>query len=298
MMRRARTLGVVCVLVLLQFTAIPPASAHTAPYCTSKANPKLARRLSADLRAALRGTTSFALYDRRRRLWCFHASARHYDAASTVKVTIVATLLKMAQKRGLTAREKSLARAAITRSDNGAASALWAEVGRSRVQRLLDQVGMHSTHPGPGGLWGLTQITAYDELTLLKMLTTQGEVLTDRSRAYLLGLMNDVTPGQRWGTPAGAPRGIHVHVKNGWLPRATHRWRVHSLGTFSGKGHDYMFAVLTQDDPSMSYGVTSIERVARAVHHDLNLELDARLGDPGPSPADEISDGSAPYYGI
>jgi hypothetical protein len=44
----------------------------------------------------------------------------------------------------------------------------------------------------------------------------------------------------------------------------------------------------------MSYGVTSIERIARAVHHDLNLELDARLRDPGPSTADEVSDGSAP----
>lgn len=294
-------LGVVCALTLLPFAVVPSASAHTKPYCTSETNPKIARRLSADLRVALRGrasTTSFALYDRKRKLSCFHASTRRYDSASIVKVTIVAALLKMAQKRGLTAGERSLARAAITRSDNGAASALWSRVGRSRIQRLLDQIGMRSTRPGPAGYWGLTRITAYDQLKLLKMLTTPGKILTDRSRAYLLGLMNDVTPGQRWGTPAGAPRGIRAHVKNGWLPRSTHQWRVHSLGTFNGKRRDYMFAVLTHDNPSMSYGVTSVERIARAVHHDLNPQLDARLRDPGPSTADEISDGSAPYSGL
>ncbi|WP_078858636.1 hypothetical protein [Streptomyces sp. NRRL F-2799] len=33
--------------------------------------------------------------------------------------------------------------------------------------------------------------------------------------------------------PAGAPSTVAVHVKNGWLQRSTHGWRVHSLGTFN-----------------------------------------------------------------
>jgi hypothetical protein len=61
-----------------------------------------------------------------------------------------------------------------------------------------------------------------------------------------------------------------VHVKNGWLPRATHGWRIHSIGAFTWPKGWYTIVVLTQDNPTMAYGVTTIERIARAVHHDLN----------------------------
>ncbi|MYW49819.1 hypothetical protein GT346_42595, partial [Streptomyces sp. SID161] len=62
---------------------------------------------------------------------------------------------------------------------------------------------------------------------------------------------------------------VAVHVKNGWLQRSTHGWRVHSLGTFNGAGHDYMISVLTQDNSTMGYGVTTIQNVAKAIHKDL-----------------------------
>ena len=58
-------------------------------------------------------------------------------------------------------------------------------------------------------------------------------------------------------------------MKNGWLQRATHGWRVHSVGTFNGAGHDYMITVLTQDNSTMDYGVTTIQNIARAIHKDL-----------------------------
>lgn len=38
----------------------------------------------------------------------------------------------------------------ITRSDNGAASALWDEDGRARLQRFLGAAGMIHTVLGPG----------------------------------------------------------------------------------------------------------------------------------------------------
>jgi hypothetical protein len=44
---------------------------------------------------------------------------------------------------------------------------------------------------------------------------------------------------------------------------------VHSIGAFTGKGNDYGIVVLSQDDSTMSYGITSIERIARAIHSDL-----------------------------
>ena len=82
-------------------------------------------------------------------------------------------------------------------------------------------------------------------------------------------LMAEVIPAQRWGVPAGAPAGLTVHVKNGWLPLATHGWRIHSIGCFTGHGDSYSIVVLTQDNPTMAHGIATIEAIARAVNHDL-----------------------------
>ncbi|GAA2719330.1 serine hydrolase [Actinocorallia aurantiaca] len=266
--------------------------------CSSDHSPELAQRLENRLRKAVRGrsgTMSFALYDRERKVGCYYGSGRHYDSASTVKLTIVAALLRTAQKqkRGLTAREKSLARAAITRSDNDATTVLWRQLGRSRVQGLLNAVGMRATRLDPGGHWGLTRTTAVDQLRLLLTLTRKGDVLNAKSRRHLLKLMSEVVSGQRWGTPAGASSKIDVRVKNGWLPRAVHGWRVHSLGIFGDDRRDYMIAVLTQDNPSLKQGIIAIERVSRIVHGTLVPESSARRI-PTPYPP-EIGDGSAPF---
>jgi hypothetical protein len=107
-------------------------------------------------------------------------------------------------------------------------------------------------------------------MLLLTRLTAANRVLTTRARNYELYLMNHVIRSQRWGAPAATPPGTRVHVKNGWLLRATHGWRVHSLGTFDGGGRDYMIVLLTHNNPTFTYGINSIEQVARTIHHTLN----------------------------
>lgn len=62
---------------------------------------------------------------------------------------------------------------------------------------------------------------------------------------------------------------MKVHVKNGWLSRATHGWRVHSVGTFVGGKRDYTITVLTHGNPDMQYGVNTIQAVAKVIHKDL-----------------------------
>ncbi|MBW8482863.1 class A beta-lactamase-related serine hydrolase [Actinomadura sp. PM05-2] len=279
----------------------PAAAVRTADaVCASAARPDLARRLGADIRDALEGragVASVAVRDRVHGVRCAVDAGRRYDAASTVKVTILAALLRRAREDGrrLTAAERALATTMITRSDNGAASALWRRVGRARFARFLTLAGMARTVPGPGRYWGLTQITARDEDRLLALLTRRNAVLAAADRAYVLGLMHRVVPAQRWGTPAGRPAGAGWHVKNGWLPRHGRVWRVHSLGAFDGRDRDYTIVVLTRDTPSMAYGVATIERVARAVHRDLNPGLRAAdpAGERAPGAA-ETSDGSVP----
>ncbi|MEU6814906.1 serine hydrolase [Streptomyces sp. NPDC046860] len=259
--------------LLIPVVSAAPASATTSVSCTS-AKAGLAAKLSKDIDAALagrKGSVALGVYERGTNTTCTLRATSAYDSASTVKVTVLATLLWDAKKRNryLTSTEASLATAMITKSDNAATSKLWKQLGTTKIKGFLSAAGMTKTTPGADGYWGLTQINVTDEQKLLKLVTAKNSVLSDNSRAYILKLMGQVVSSQRWGTPAGAPSTVAVHVKNGWLSRATHGWRVHSLGTFNGAGHDYTITVLTQDNSSMDYGVATIQNVSRAVHKDL-----------------------------
>jgi beta-lactamase class A len=275
--RRARAASAVVaagVFLPLAAGSAPAAAATPQVACTSK-TVGLAAKLTADITAALSGrrsTTAVLLNDRVSKTSCVLRPDQKYDSASVVKVTVLGALLLdvQRQKRGFTQREFTLAYDMITKSDNAATSALWKQLGLTKIKSFLTAAGMTQTIPGADGYWGLTQITARDEQKLLALLTVPNTVLSDGNRAYALKLMSKVITSQRWGTPAGAPADVTVQVKNGWLSRATHGWRVHSIGAFTGNGHDYTITVLTWDNATMDYGVTTIQAVARAIHKDLN----------------------------
>jgi beta-lactamase class A len=259
----------------LGLAAAPAAAAQAAAgpaICVSAAHPKLAAQMSADIaraRGGRRSSAGLAAADPALGLACKLNAGGHFDAASAIKVTILsALLLKEDGAARLTARQRSLAHAMITQSSNSAADALWAQVGLAGMHRFLNRAGM--THTVLNSAWGLSGLTAADELTLLRLLTSPGPVLAPGSRDYVLALMAQVIPSQRWGTPAGAGAGITVHVKNGWLPYPTGRdWHVNSLGAFAGPGTAYQLAILTSGNPSMAYGVTTIEDAARVINRDI-----------------------------
>ncbi|REK86750.1 hypothetical protein DY245_30640 [Streptomyces inhibens] len=267
--------------LLTVLTTATSASASTAStavggskvVCTSK-KPGLAPVLSQHIADALhgrQGASALAIYDRRTRTHCEFKAGTHFDSASVVKVTVLGALLRQTEEahRKLTPREVKLATAMITKSDNASTNALWHQIGPAGVKRFLELAAMRHTVPGPGGAWGLTQVTAGDQLTLMQLLTTDNAVLTPASRGYALDLMHRVAADQRWGVPAGAPATATVHVKNGWLPRKTDGWRVNSVGTFTGNGHDYGMAVLSTGNHTMDYGVATVEGAARVIHRDL-----------------------------
>jgi len=300
-MVRTRAALAVTALAGLFVPALNPAPAAASPagaspavvpavVCTSAAHQALAATLARDIGAARRGrssTVALWLDDPAAGLSCSIIGSSHFDSASVVKVTILGAVLRKAldQHRYLTNNETSLLRAMITMSDNNAASTLWARLGHAYLQHFLNLAGMRQTVLGPGGYWGLTQITAHDEMLLLRLLDTSNSVLSNASRAYALGLMAQVVSAQRWGVPAGAPRGVVVHVKNGWLPRATHGWRIHSIGSFTWSKGWYSIVVLSQDNPTMSYGVTTVEAIARVIHRDLNPTAAAVIPPSTPNPA-------------
>ena len=274
--RRARVLAAAVgtgVLVPLVAAATPAAAAAPAVTCTS-AKAGLAAKLKKDITAALatrKGTVAVGLYDRSTNTTCTLRASSAYDSASVVKVTVLATLLWDAKKtnRYLTDRENTLAKAMITKSDNAATSTLWKQLGMTKIKNFLKAAGMTQTKPGANGYWGLTQITVTDEQKLLKLLTAKNAVLSDNSRAYIVKLMGQVVSSQRWGTPYGVPSGVSEAVKNGWLQRSTNGWRVHSVGAFKGRGHDYVMTVLSHGNSTMNYGIATIQAVAKVIHKDL-----------------------------
>lgn len=87
-------------------------------------------------------------------------------------------------------------------------------------------------------------------------------------------------------------------------PRLHHEWRVHSIGIVRGTGTtagtgtgsaavDYRMALLSHDNPTMRYGVRTLEGIAVAVHRGLAGSAAARGFTPGER-ISETPDGSAP----
>ena len=237
---------------------------------------KIAARMSRGLRSVLHRRASIVairVQDPYLGIGCWYRESRHFDSASAVKATILGALLRKAEAghRALTTRERRLARLMITESDNGAATALWNDVGRYRLGRFLQLTGMRQTILGPTGYWGLTRITAHDELILLRHLLRPNPVLTKAARRYELHLMARVVPAQRWGVPAGVPGDFTVHVKNGWAPLAPFPgWFVNSIGCFTHAGQNYSVVVLTQGNPTMGYGVATVQDLAEVINRGLN----------------------------
>jgi beta-lactamase class A len=247
--------------------------------CRSASRPRFAAWLSRGIQRALAGRVSrvgLTVADPRLGLSCALHRTSHFDSASAIKATIISALLyKVHGPSHLTSAQSGLAWRMITQSDNAAASALWDDVGSAGMQRFVDAAHMSHTVLDDAA-WGLSQLTAQDELTLLTLLTTHGSVLSDTSRGYVLWLMSRVIPSQRWGVPDGAPADVTVSVKNGWLPDPfTGRWHVNSIGAFRSLGAyrsrhiSYQIAVLTDGNPSESYGISTIQAAAKVINHDI-----------------------------
>jgi hypothetical protein len=234
----------------------------------------LASRMSLDIAAALQGRSSIVglkVADSRTGVTCKVHQGWHFHAASIAKVIILGALLRhlMAKHRDLSPDQVTLTTEMITESSNSAATTLWDEVGRRHLQRFLNLAKMTHTHLGPGTYWGLTRVTAHDELLLLKQLKSRKSVLDKPSRSYALSLMASVIPSQRWGVTAGAPTKLTAHLKNGWLPDPV-LWVINSIGLFTGHQRSYRIAVLTRGNPTMTYGVDTVQAVAEVINHELN----------------------------
>jgi hypothetical protein len=263
--------------VPLVVTSATSASAAT-NICTSTTHPYIASKISAGIAAALAARpasfVAVAVDDPTDGLSCQLHNTNHFYAASVMKVTILSALLmKVGGPSHLTATQKSLAVKMITQSDNSAAQTLWTEEGIPAVQNFLNKAGMSQTQINSA--WGLTLITAHDELRQLQVLTNS-TVLSSASRGYVLTLMSEVISSQRWGISAGAPSVEKLHIKNGWLNfPGIGDWNINSIGTFTGP-RNYEIVVLSAPSSvsagqSETYGIDTDQDAAYVFNHDLAL---------------------------
>jgi hypothetical protein len=276
----AATVAVVGAGGIPSASAAPSRAAGPAPavsICISAKHPRLAARISSGITAALAGRShsvvGLAAEDPAEGLSCALHQTWHFYAASVIKVTIISALLRKEHgPAGLTSAQRHLAYLMITQSSNSAATALWNDVGMRGMQAFLDRAGLR--HTILSHAWGLTQITAQDELRLLRVLATNRKVLSKSSRRYVLRLMANVIPSQRWGVSAGAPSVVTVHLKNGWLPYPkTDDWRINSIGAFTGENISYRIVVLT-GPPAVggqgeSYGIETVQLAADVINRVL-----------------------------
>jgi beta-lactamase class A len=261
-------------------TQTAAAAARSSEICTAPAKyASLAAKLSKNIAAVIRersGSIAVRVEDVRTGVECRYNEGRRSHSASVVKATILAALLYWRQRThtSLTSTERHEATLMIEYSDNHAATYLWDDVGHARLNQFVRAATMSETELDPDGFWGLSEITARDELQLMRLLTEHNPVLTDSSRGYELYLMNHVVPYERWGVPAGAPSGLTVYVKNGWLNDPV-LWDINSIGAVKGHGRDYKMAILTYDNPGEQYGIDTVQEIAEAANRDLNAGLPA-----------------------
>jgi len=161
-------------------------------------------------------------------------SLRTGHAWSSIKVPILVTLMRD-RHEDLSPEETQSAAAAVEASDNDAAASLFRQLegihgglqGASlAVQEVMAQAGNAATvttAPPPAGAvstYGQTEWST-EEATAFYRALANGCLLGSGGTEYVLGLMRDVTPEQRWGLGEAAfDPGWSVEIKGGWGPEA------------------------------------------------------------------------------
>jgi hypothetical protein len=222
--------------------------------------PTSAQVAAAKLYASSRaGVVSFTVVDSRGKRYSL-AGDRQFISASVVKVMLLACFLnlKTVEHESLTSTDRSELRAMITASGNDAADEVYSRVGDARLYNLARRLGMR--HFSVSGYWGYSQLTTNDQALLMGHLS---EAIFPAHYAYARLLLSSIVSWESWGVPQVArSRGWKVLFKGGW--RGTDRGRlIHQVARLERRGQTVVICVLTDGDPSSSYGQATIRGIAQ-----------------------------------
>lgn len=246
--------------------ATTPSATSTPAPTTSPTPPDVTHEIAGLVAHLPHGSISVAARNLQTGAGFLYGTAGGHTSASIFKVNILQALLLRHQASGqpLSAAESRDANVMIVTSDNESATRLYQDVGGAGGIRAVHQtLGLFCTEPNPHA-WGLTTTCAEDQLQLLYQLESASSPLTQASRDYILNLMQNVTPSQRWGVPVVADPGTTYAVKNGWLDLQSGRdWVVNSIGIVTYKGDTLLIATLSMNGHSMESGIALDEHLAR-----------------------------------
>jgi hypothetical protein len=209
--------------------------------------------------ASRAGYTSFAVMGSEGRMYGTNVH-RRFVSASVVKAMLLVAYLKLVhdEHRALSSQDRSILGPMIQVSSNDAATQAWSRVGDPRLRALARHAGMtdFSIH----GFWTYAMISAADQA---RFFFEMDRLIPHRFRSYADYLLSHIAGYESWGIPAVArSHGWEVFFKGGW--RGTGRGQlVHQVARLEKGGERIAIAVMTDGDPSMSYGIQTIEAVTR-----------------------------------
>jgi hypothetical protein len=233
---------------------------------------------AAKYEASRSGYTAFAVVDSEGRLSGRNIH-RTFVTASVIKALLLVTYLRKldAAHRPLSSSDKSVLYPMIHVSDNNAASTIWRRDGNARIRHVAKLANM--TDFSIVGDWGSAHFSAADQA---KFFFKQDALIPKQFRSYARSLLSHISGAQSWGIPHVArPDGWKVFFKGGW--RGTGRGQlVHQVARLERHGTKFSLAVLTDGDPSMGYGITTIQGVtARLLAKPLPKAVFAKSLGPG-----------------
>jgi hypothetical protein len=213
-------------------------------------------------------------------------------AWSTMKVPVLATLLLDDEQSGraLGSAERSDASLALEQSDTAAAEALFRVLEKhhgglhaasAAVQETLAAAGDQNTtiNTAPNGqgftTWGQSVWPNSGEVMFFRSLA-RGCLLAPADTEYVLGLMRNVIPSQRWGAgEAGYPSSAEPAFKAGWGPESGGGYLVRQTAIVGAGDRGYVMSMIAlPSGGSFSEGVGMITEVARWARQ--HFRLDAR----------------------
>ncbi|MGI8922294.1 MAG: serine hydrolase [Solirubrobacteraceae bacterium] len=203
------------------------------------------------------GVTGFAVVDSEGRLsgWNMH---RTFVSASVVKAMLLVAYLNMlsSQHRGLDDQSRSILFPMINVSDNSAATSVWSIVGDGSLDALARRAGM--TDFSISGIWANAQISPADQA---RFFFEMDQLIPPQFRGYARFLLSTIVGYESWGIPAVArPAGWTVYFKGGWRGTGLGQL-VHQSARLQRGPTTWSLAVMTDGDPSMSYGIDTIQGV-------------------------------------
>lgn len=115
-------------------------------------------------------------------------------------------------------------------------------------------------------VWGLSRVNAEDQARFFLHID---ELIPARHRRYAMGLLEHVTPSQRWGIARARPPGWQLFFKGGWGSGTG--WVDHQVALLTKGDQRVSLAILTYADGSHAYGKTTLRGVAKRLLRGLPL---------------------------